>query len=50
MQTRVRVDRLLGNLSLFTSLWTLLCCALPALFVLLGLGSSVAWVVSSVLI
>ena len=31
-----------GYFSLFTSLSTLLCCALPSLLVLLGLGASVA--------
>lgn len=38
----------LGYISLFTSLSTLLCCALPSLFVLVGLGATVASVVSSV--
>lgn len=33
---------LMGYLSLFTSLGTLLCCALPSLLVLLGLGATVA--------
>src|SRR5437764_1746538 len=33
---------LLNYLSLFTSLGTLLCCALPSLLVLLGLGTTVA--------
>ena len=33
---------LLGYLSLFTSFGTLLCCALPSLLVLLGLGATVA--------
>lgn len=32
----------LGYLSLFASLGTLLCCALPSLLVLLGLGATVA--------
>src|SRR5580692_349382 len=32
----------LSYLSLFTSLGTLLCCALPSLLVLLGLGATVA--------
>jgi len=36
----------LSYLSLFTSLSTLLCCALPSLFVLLGLGATVASVLS----
>lgn len=47
MRSGVRADGLLGYLSLFTSLGTLLCCALPALLVLLGLGATVASVVSS---
>jgi hypothetical protein len=34
-------------MSLFTSLGTLLCCALPSLFVLVGLGATVASVVSA---
>ncbi len=42
MQSRVQAGGLLGYLSLFSSLGTLLCCALPALFVLLGLGATVA--------
>lgn len=33
---------LLGYLSLFTSFGTLLCCALPSLLVLVGLGATVA--------
>ena len=36
----------LSFLSLFTSLGTLLCCALPSLFVLLGLGAMVATVLA----
>ena len=38
---------LLGYLSLFTSAGTLLCCALPSLLVLFGLGASVASMLSS---
>jgi mercuric ion transport protein len=38
----------LGFLSLFTSLGTLLCCALPSLLVLFGLGATVATVLSEV--
>src|SRR5690242_19363089 len=34
-------------LSLFTSMGTLLCCALPSLFVLFGLGATVASVLSA---
>lgn len=36
----------LSYLSLFTSLGTLLCCALPSVLVLLGLGATVASVLS----
>src|SRR3954470_255221 len=36
----------LSYLSLFTSLSTLLCCALPSLLVLFGLGATVASVLS----
>lgn len=39
---------LLTTLSLFTSAGTLVCCALPALLVTLGLGAVVAGVVSNV--
>src|SRR3954454_22141307 len=38
----------LNYFSLFTSLSTLLCCALPSLLVLLGLGATVASVLSTV--
>jgi mercuric ion transport protein len=38
----------LSFLSLFTSLGTLLCCALPSLLVLLGLGATVATLLSEV--
>ncbi len=37
----------LSYLSLFTSLSTLLCCALPSLFVLFGLGATVVSVLSA---
>lgn len=37
-----------GYLSLFTSLGTLLCCALPSLLVLLGFGATVASLLSAV--
>lgn len=37
----------LGYVSLFTSLGTLLCCALPSLLVLIGLGATVATVLSA---
>ena len=39
-------NRVLPYLSLFTSVGTLLCCALPSLLVLLGLGATVASVLS----
>ncbi len=39
---------LLNYLSLFTSFGTLLCCALPSLLVLLGLGATVASFLSAV--
>jgi len=35
-------DRLVSLVSLFTSFGTLICCALPALLVLLGFGATVA--------
>jgi len=38
---------LLGYFSLFSSIGTLLCCALPSLLVLAGLGASVASTLSS---
>ena len=38
----------LDYLSLFTSMGTLLCCALPSLLVLLGLGATVASFLSAV--
>jgi hypothetical protein len=37
----------LGFLSLFASIGTLLCCALPSLLVLLGLGTTVASILSA---
>lgn len=39
---KTRGGALLSYLSLFTSLGTLLCCALPSLLVLLGLGATAA--------
>ena len=38
---------LLASLSLFTSLGTLFCCALPALFVVLGAGAALAGLLSN---
>ena len=40
--------RLFGFLSLFTSFGTLICCALPSLLVLAGLGATVASFLSAV--
>lgn len=42
MPTVVRDQRMLGYLGLFSSMGTLLCCALPSLLVLFGLGGAVA--------
>jgi mercuric ion transport protein len=46
IQNRTRRSALLSYFSLFTSLGTLLCCALPSLLVLFGLGASVASMLS----
>jgi mercuric ion transport protein len=43
-----RASGLLSYLALFTSFGTLLCCALPSLLVLLGLGATVASFLSAV--
>lgn len=43
-----REPRAIGYLTLFASAGTLVCCALPSLLVLLGLGATVATVVSAV--
>lgn len=40
-------NTILSSLSLFTSVGTLVCCALPALFVTLGAGAALAGLVSS---
>src|SRR5262245_33783039 len=45
---RRRTSRVWSYLSLFTSFGTLLCCALPSLLVLLGLGATVASFLSAV--
>ncbi len=42
-----RRHTLLPTLSLFTSIGTLVCCALPALFVTLGAGAALAGLVST---
>lgn len=39
--------RLLGYLGLFSSVTTLICCALPSLFVLLGFGATVVSLLSA---
>jgi mercuric ion transport protein len=46
IQNKPRRSALLSYFSLFTSLGTLLCCALPSLLVLFGLGASVASMLS----
>jgi mercuric ion transport protein len=48
MTTATRQNRMMGFLSLFTSFGTLLCCALPSLLVVLGLGATVASFLSAV--
>jgi hypothetical protein len=40
-------DNIVGFAALFTSLGTLVCCALPALFVTLGAGAALAGLVSA---
>jgi len=45
-QNPARRSAVLSYFSLFTSLGTLLCCALPSLLVLFGLGASVASMLS----
>lgn len=51
MENKERVlgwrQTVLPSLSLFTSIGTLLCCALPALLVTLGMGSMLAGLISS---
>ncbi|MEX2272460.1 MAG: hypothetical protein WD690_13385 [Vicinamibacterales bacterium] len=42
MSARVSEGRFLGYMSLFTSFGTLICCALPSVLVLIGLGATVA--------
>lgn len=41
------MKKLLAFLSLFTSVGTLLCCALPALFVVLGMGAAFAGLIGA---
>ena len=40
-------DNIVPGLALFTSLGTLLCCALPALLVTLGMGATMAGILSA---
>lgn len=47
MGATAKTGGFLGYVSLFTSVGTLLCCALPSLLVLIGLGATVASVVST---
>lgn len=48
LEIRSRRSSLLNYFSLFSSFGTLLCCALPSVLVLLGLGTTVASVLSAV--
>jgi len=47
MNSETRKSSFLSYLSLFTSVGTLLCCALPSLLVLVGLGATVASTLSA---
>ena len=47
MNSDTRKSSFLSYLSLFTSVGTLLCCALPSLLVLVGLGATVASTLSA---
>jgi mercuric ion transport protein len=47
MKSTQKAGGVLGYASLFTSVGTLLCCALPSLLVFLGLGATVASVAST---
>ncbi|MBC7386167.1 MAG: hypothetical protein H7301_08425 [Cryobacterium sp.] len=44
----LKVNRLLSTTALFSSASTLICCALPALFVALGMGAAFAGLVSAI--
>src|SRR5712692_7706778 len=48
MRAAAHERAVLGYLSLFSSVGTLLCCALPSLLVLIGLGATVASFLSAV--
>lgn len=47
MNPRAPQGRFLGYMSLFTSFGTLICCALPSVLVLIGLGATVASLLAS---
>ena len=47
MKNSIYHQTLIPMISLFTSFSTLICCALPALFVTLGMGAAVAGLISS---
>lgn len=47
MRSNLYHQTLLPTLSLFTSIGTLLCCALPALLITLGMGAALAGLVSA---
>lgn len=47
LEERIRRSSLLNYFSLFSSFGTLLCCALPSVLVLLGLGTTVASLLSA---
>ncbi len=47
LETRSRRSSMLNYFSLFSSFGTLLCCALPSVLVLLGLGTTVASLLSA---
>lgn len=47
MEVNFYKHTLLPTLSLFTSVGTLVCCALPALFVTLGMGAALAGLVTN---
>ena len=47
VNTETRENLLFSYLSLFASFGTLICCALPSLLVLLGLGATVAFFLSA---
>ena len=42
------IQTIFPSLSLFTSLGTLICCALPALMVTLGMGATLAGIITTI--